>query len=52
MGLITDLLAGIPINAVLREKLDALEKELEGLRAENAELKKLVKTCPRCQSIS
>jgi uncharacterized protein with PIN domain len=46
MGVITDILKGIPLNAVLREQLSALEKEMATLKAkvailelENADLK-------------
>lgn len=50
MGIITDILKGLPISAIQAEKITGLEKELESLKAENAELKKLVKACPRCKS--
>jgi len=39
MGLITDILKGMPVNAVLQEKIQGLEKKYEELEAENARLK-------------
>lgn len=52
MGIITDIIKGLPISAVQAEKITALEKELEDLKSENAELKKLVTGCPRCRSLN
>lgn len=52
MGIITDILKGLPISAIQAEKITALEKELELLIAENAELKKLATSCPRCRSLN
>lgn len=39
MGFLTDILKEIPVNAVLRGKLEDLEKKYEKLVAENVELK-------------
>ena len=39
MGFITDLLKDIPVSAVLREKLQDLEKKYEELEVENTQLK-------------
>ena len=39
MGIITDILKNIPLNAVLRGKLQELEKKHEELEAENTQLK-------------
>ncbi len=39
MGAIFDMLKGMPINAVLREKLDVLEKKYEALEFENEKIK-------------
>ncbi len=39
MGIITDILKEIPVNAVLRSKLVELEKRYEELEAENTQLK-------------
>ncbi len=40
MGMITDILKELPLNAVLRDKLQTLEKKYDGLEAENDKLKK------------
>ncbi len=39
MGFITDILKDIPVNAVLRSKLEDLEKRYEAIEAENTKLK-------------
>ncbi len=39
MGFITDILKDIPVNAVLRDKLQELEKRHEEIEAENTKLK-------------
>ena len=39
MGFILDILKDIPVNAVLRDKLQQLEKKYEELEAENTQLK-------------
>ena len=39
MGILIDILKEIPINAVLRDKLQELEKKYEELEAENVKLK-------------
>lgn len=57
MGFILDLLKDIPLSAVLKERLNLVEKELETLRDENRQLKEKVRKlekpsgpkCPRCQ---
>ena len=50
MGIITDIIKGLPISAVQADKITALEKEIEELKAENIELKKKITGCPRCRS--
>lgn len=52
MGILSDILKGLPITAVQADKIAALEKRLQELEAENRELKKLVKGCPRCRSLN
>jgi len=39
MGIITDILKELPLNAVLRDKLQELEKKFDALGAENNKLK-------------
>jgi predicted nuclease with TOPRIM domain len=39
MGIITDILKEIPVSAVLRDKLQELEKKYEELEVENTQLK-------------
>jgi hypothetical protein len=39
MGLVTDIIKGLPISAVLQDKLQELEKRFEQLEAENRELR-------------
>ena len=39
MGFITDILKDIPVNAVLRDKLQELEKRHEEIEAENTKLR-------------
>ena len=39
MGFILDIIKDIPVNAVLRDKLQQLEKKYEELEAENTQLK-------------
>ena len=40
MGMITDILKGLPLNVVLRDKLQQLEKKYDDLEAENNKLNK------------
>ena len=40
MGMITDILKELPLNALLRDKLQQLEKKYDDLEAENNRLKK------------
>jgi len=51
MGLITDIIKGLPITAVQAEKIALLEKRINELENENNSLKKLVNGCPRCHSL-
>jgi len=39
MGIFTDIIKGIPVNAIQREKLEELEKKYDELEAENIQLK-------------
>ena len=39
MGFVNDLIKGIPVNAVLRDKLEQVEKRYEELEAENNQLR-------------
>ena len=39
MGMLTDILKDLPVNAVLRDKLQQLEQKYEELETENAQLK-------------
>lgn len=43
MGIITDILKGIPVNAVLRSKLEGWERKYEGLEAENTKLREEIR---------
>ena len=57
MGLITDIIKGLPISAVQDEKIKQLEKHLVSLETENSELKDRLaryeeqpgEKCPACR---
>ena len=52
MGIVTDIIKGLPLSAVQADKLAQLEKQMEKLETENAELRKIVTGCPRCRSLN
>lgn len=57
MGIITDIIKGLPLTAIQSEKITQLEKRLIELETENTKLKesltryeaKAGEKCPRCQ---
>jgi hypothetical protein len=60
MGLITDIIKGLPLTAIQDEKIKELEKRINTLESENKELKiklvqyelKPLERCPSCRGLA
>lgn len=52
MGIITDIIKGLPLTAIQAEKIVNLEARIKQIEAENEQLRGKVTGCPRCRSLN